>query len=235
MRARALVAVFAKPPRPGRVKTRLAQDIKNACPTWSSDRIQDLVCALAQAFVDDTWSLLSSFSDLRRVLATTGPMQAAGNYDDRSHRWSQGDGDLGQRMRRVLRRGLEDHSIAIVLGADSPGLSAQHLIQAVEQLEAGADAVLGPCEDGGFYLLGLRRCPAGLLEDIRWSEPDTREQTRLHLEAEGFSVHQLPPYFDVDGLKDLRRLWQMIEDKGVVAEATRAVLNSTAALTLRTG
>jgi glycosyltransferase A (GT-A) superfamily protein (DUF2064 family) len=68
------------------------------------------------------------------------------------------------------------------------------------------DAVLGPTTDGGFYTLGLRACPVGLLAGLPWSSPSTFAATRERLFEAGFTIDVLPAYFDVDRPEDLGRL-----------------------------
>ena len=83
------------------------------------------------------------------------------------------------------------------MGADSPGLPGKFLEEARVSLET-ADAVIGPCEDGGFYLLGLRRCPTGLFTGIPWSDGSMCAKTVARLKAAGMKVHLLSGWFDVD-------------------------------------
>jgi len=68
------------------------------------------------------------------------------------------------------------------------------------------DAVLGPSDDGGYYLLGLRRTVPGLLEGLTWSAPTTFEATKARLTSRGFSVATIQRWFDVDERLDLERL-----------------------------
>jgi hypothetical protein len=77
--------------------------------------------------------------------------------------------------------------------------------QALDGLEAGHD-VLGPTDDGGFWALGLHRCPPGLLAELPWSHPTTWAQTRTRLVAWGFAPADLPRAWDVDEADDLSRL-----------------------------
>jgi glycosyltransferase A (GT-A) superfamily protein (DUF2064 family) len=123
--------------------------------------------------------------------------------------WSQGEGDLGDRLERVLRRGLRKTPAALAIGTDTPGLPPVLLSQAREALRS-ADAVLGPCEDGGFYLLGLRSCPEGLLRDLPWSAPETFVRTLARLREGGLSTAVIAPWFDVDRPEDLELLRALI-------------------------
>jgi uncharacterized protein len=205
------ICVFAKPPLPGNVKSRLAARVGN-----------EAAAALAAAFLQDTWSSVVSLPRAKAVIASTAP--SAPLVSPRAAEvWLQGEGDLGERLERILQRALESSPFAIALGADSPGLPAEYLEQACEALR-NSDAVLGPCDDGGFYLLGLRRCPRGLLAGISWSQTGTFAQTQSKLKAAGFSVQVLPAWFDVDRPEDLSRLKAMIDAGNLRALKTEAVL-----------
>jgi uncharacterized protein len=210
------VCVFAKPPRPGRVKTRLAPAVGEAG-----------AAALARAFLQDTWSASSSLPWARAVLATTGP-RARKRVGARSAPvWPQGRGDLGDRLERVLRRALRDAPAALAIGTDTPGLPPILFSQARLALR-GADAVLGPAEDGGFYLLGVRRCPPGLLRGLRWSAPDTFLQTLSRLRERGLRTAVIAPWFDVDRPADLACLHALIARGELHAPHTARALEALA-------
>src|SRR2546423_15206192 len=122
MRARdCTICVFAKPPRPGEAKTRLATAIGPAA-----------AAELARAMLEDTWRLLSTLTWADLVLATTEidrswidelpfPISSS-NSDHAAPVWQQGSGDLGERLERMLRTALMRTSMAIAIGTDSPGL-----------------------------------------------------------------------------------------------------------------
>jgi rSAM/selenodomain-associated transferase 1 len=206
------VIVFAKPPIQGEVKTRLASAIG---AEWAS--------SLARAFIEDTWSLVRRLPWADSVLATTrGFVPDIGKIDP-GRLWPQGDGDLGQRIERVMQRALARRPSAIALGADTPGLPVRLLDEARAALRR-ADAVLGPADDGGFYLLGLRRCPPGLLVNLPWGERNTFERTHSRLQQSGLEPVFLERWFDVDRWEDLRRLGELLDTGAVVAPATHDVL-----------
>jgi rSAM/selenodomain-associated transferase 2/rSAM/selenodomain-associated transferase 1 len=209
---RCVLCVFAKPPRPGNVKTRLAAGVGHS-----------MAARLAGAFLQDTWALVSGLSWARPVLATSEGAAADFDLPGGCTLWPQGDGDLGQRLERILRRALSEADLALAIGADTPGLPARLLMEATRAL-AEADAVLGPCEDGGFYLLGLKRCPRGLLSDLGWSKPTTFADTQARLRERGLVVRVLEPWFDVDTPEDLDRLRSSIICGVLHAPATACLL-----------
>ncbi len=208
MRHEATVCVFAKPPRAGLVKTRLAAAVGEA-----------RAAALARAFFEDTWSAACSLPWAKAVLATTEPAAAEWVGAKRAPVWPQGSGDLGDRLERVLRRALHDVPMALAIGTDTPGLPPILFSQARSALR-DADAVLGPCEDGGFYLIGLRRCPEGLLRELPWSASDTFLKTLARLRERGLTTAVIAPWFDVDRPADLACLHALIARGKLLAPAT---------------
>ena len=203
------VVVFARAPEPGKVKTRLASAVG-----------AEGAALLAAAFLRDTWSSLSSVPWVRPIVATTGALDPA--FAD-LEAWDQGGGDLGARIERMLRRALAGAPAAFAVGADTPGLPS-HLLDEAREALASADAVLGPCEDGGFYLLGLRSCPPDLLAGLPWSQQDTLDRVRERLESRGMSVALLSAYFDVDRPEDLDRLEGLVHGGAIEAPATAEAL-----------
>jgi len=211
---RGALCIFAKPPEPGRVKTRLA-------PALGDHGAAEL----ARAFLVDTCQAARALVWATPVLATTGPFEASLDAALALPMWPQGDGDLGARMERVLRRALTSAPFAIAIGADSPGLPPRLLEAARDALEA-ADAAIGPTADGGFYLLALRRCPDGLLDDLPWSRFDTFTKTVERLQARGLTVRILAPWFDIDRPADLDHLRDLLDRREIVAPATERCLGA---------
>jgi rSAM/selenodomain-associated transferase 1 len=203
----ATLCVFAKRPRAGETKTRLAAELGAA-----------RAAELASCFLADTWALVGSLGWAEPVLATTDEKLGTALVGV-ERVWLQGAGDLGQRMERVLRRALARGGAAIALGADSPGLPARLLEEARLAL-AEHDAAIGPCHDGGFYLLALNRCPEGLLGELPWSAPNTFERTVERLKRSRLSVATLSPWFDVDVPADLRRLAALLASGDISAPRT---------------
>lgn len=206
------VAVFAKPPIPGAVKTRLARRLGD-----------DAAARLARAFLRDTWALVRALPWARPILASTSADLAAFDLEGDPEVWLQGEGDLGDRMERVILRGLDSAPAAFVLGADVPGLPADHLDQARARLTSH-DVVLGPSDDGGFHLLGASRLPRGALAALAWSRDDTRIRTEAKLAGLGLSIAHSPAWFDVDEPDDLLRLARHLADDPRAAPHTRAAL-----------
>jgi rSAM/selenodomain-associated transferase 1 len=205
------ICIFAKAPRPGEVKTRLI-------PALGSDG----ATALATAFLQDTIESIASLPWAKAVIATTEYLDSS-IVSSPGELWLQGEGNLGVRLERIFCRALTGSSIAIAIGADSPGLPRTFLEQARSALQK-VDAVVGPCEDGGFYLLGLRRCPSGVFDGILWSDSDTFTRTLANLQRAGLTVQVLEPWFDVDRPEDLARLRALIATGRIHSPKTCEVL-----------
>ncbi len=201
------LCVFAKPPRAGDAKTRLA-------PAVGAEG----AAMLARAFLTDTWATVTRLPWARPVLASTGPWPE-GLLPAPVEVWQQGAGDLGARMENILHRGLESCPAVMALGADSPGLPLAHL-EAARAALADADAVFGPSDDGGFYLLALRRLPVGALANLPWSQPETLARTEERLKSLGLTVARIAPFFDVDVPADLERLETELRAGRLQAPAT---------------
>jgi rSAM/selenodomain-associated transferase 2/rSAM/selenodomain-associated transferase 1 len=192
--------VFAKAPGTSPVKTRLAPVVG---PGGAG--------RLARAFLGDTLEALRAMPRVRTVVATTGPLE----LDlPGLEVWDQGAGSLGDRLERVLGRALAAGAPVLALGADSPGLPAS-FVEAARGALRTRGAALGPSDDGGFWGLGLRALPAGLLSGIEWSSERTFAQTLARLEGAGLAPVALPHWFDADVPADLHRLGRLL-DAGIV-------------------
>lgn len=205
-----VVALFAKQPRAGFVKSRLAS---LTTPDWAAQ--------VADAFLRDTLARLARI-DAQRVLAFA-PDEAASDFEERAGNLfdltPQGKGDLGERMADFfdaqLRRGVE---AVVLLGSDSPTVPLEFVEQAFRELE-GADLVLGPAFDGGYYLIGCARRVPPVFDGIAWGSSNVLGDTIARLEDASGKLALLPPWYDVDTLDD----WRMLQ--GHVAALRRAGLD----------
>ena len=205
------LCIFVKTALPGLVKTRLSPPLSAA-----------EAASLAAAFFEDTLAAATAGEWARVVVACDGDPALLGLSADTTI-WPQGAGDLGERMERVLSLALECSDAVIAIGTDSPGLPRVFLDSA-RQLLGEHDAVIGPCEDGGFYLLGLRRCPAELLRGLPWSVATTRERMVERLFSAGLSVAETGQWFDVDRPTDLDRLAFLLRAECIYAPRTARLL-----------
>ena len=191
------VIVLAKAPRPGFAKNRLAADLDPPA-----------AAAIAVVLLDRTVAALREFA---QVEFRVTPDDAGAEFERwRRPEWGvrpQGDGDLGARLRRAVDEAFEvGQSRVVVVGTDCPALSGADVREAFEAL-ATADVVLGPAEDGGYWLVGVRAGAAAavVFEGIPWSTPLVFEETCRRVREAGLSVHTLRRLGDVDTLEDWRR------------------------------
>ncbi len=209
------IVIFARAPELGAVKTRLARAVGD-----------EAALALYQAFLDDTCALTQGLG-ARRVLAVAGAVDHPRiEHLGKSQRLAveaQGEGDLGAKMAHAIAAHLPRGPV-VIIGSDAPTLPRAHLHQALDALMA-ADVVIGPSDDGGYYLVGARVPVPELFADVRWSTPEVLPTTLARLA--GRSHVLLPAWHDVDSVEDLVRLRaELAALPPSVAPATRRVLGS---------
>lgn len=198
-----VLIVVAKQPAPGQTKTRLSPPL---APEDAS--------ALYECFLLDTLDQMRQVKDARKVIAYL-PLDA-GDYFQRFARdfdlIPQNGHDLGSRLDNALSSLLSrGYKHAVIMDSDSPTLPPAHLSMAFEALSNGADVTLGPCEDGGYYLIGLNRPAPRLLREVQMSTPRVTADTVAIAEQEGLRLRLLPAWYDVDDAASLARLMKEIE------------------------
>jgi rSAM/selenodomain-associated transferase 1 len=196
---RALVQVFARAPQPGTVKTRLLPVIGIDAATelhWRLVKHALGTAAIARIGPAELWTTAPIDSPFMQVCARLlgVPLHL------------QVEGDLGQRMSVALTDGLCRASRVLLIGSDIPAMTHEDLREADEALKAGADVVLGPVEDGGYWLIGLVRPAPELFDGIAWSTDLVMQQTRERMQAMRCRWHELAPRWDVDRPEDLTRM-----------------------------
>ncbi len=117
----------------------------------------------------------------------------------------QADGDLGQRLWEESRIVADIPAMHLLIGADCAQLTSERLDAAFDLLGGSSDAVLGPCEDGGYDLLGFKKASPEIFENIDWGTELVADQTRERLRELDWSVAELPDVADVDYLNDWER------------------------------
>jgi rSAM/selenodomain-associated transferase 1 len=188
------LCVFARRPERGKVKTRLAAEVGDDAALEAYRQCLRAVSGLCAAVAPQGKG--------RGLLIFGTPDGCSVDLAAYFPRWSafldQGDGDLGARMARAFSR----MAPAVLIGTDSPDLPPENVERAFKDLETH-DLVLGPAEDGGYVLIGMRNPLPQLFTDIPWS---TAEVTKTTLDrAKGLKVSLLPPWYDIDTRADLER------------------------------
>jgi len=207
-----VICIFAKPPEAGKAKTRLVPELG-----------EKRAAELAEAFLQDTVAMARKCAWAKCRIAATEHFERDYFFPDEV--WLQGEGDLGMRMEKIFRRGLQQFEMVFALGADSPGLNPNYLAHAREKL-LDADAVFGGTRDGGFYLLGVKDCPEGILSQIQWSHPQTYGETVMRLHDRGWKTASADNWFDIDTPEDLHQVLPKMESDLSSASNTLALLRN---------
>ncbi|MBI3292752.1 MAG: TIGR04282 family arsenosugar biosynthesis glycosyltransferase [Elusimicrobia bacterium] len=215
MDASPAVVVFIKAPVPRTVKTRLV-------PALSFTQ----AAALAESFAQDAiqWiTRLGREGGWRVWIAyQPHPQWPTPAWVGQPLPWFPQQGQhLGERLKtafdQVFQQG--DRPV-VVMATDSPTLPPRYLSEAVQLLQhQQPEVVLGPSDDGGYYLIGLQRLQPQLFEEIPWSTPLVFEATRTRVEHQRLPMSVLPPWFDVDAPQDLVRLAESFRVPSARAQA----------------
>jgi uncharacterized protein len=193
----ALLIIFVKEPLPGHAKTRLTPPLS---PEEASQLYRD--------FIEDILEEMGRLPELKLALAVT-PAGAQdffrGLVQPGVDLFPQAGIDLGERMTRAFARSFAaGFSPVLLRGSDTPDLPAAIIAEAREVLVAGqAQVVLGPCPDGGYYLVGLAAPQPRLFKGPVWSSHTVLDHTLKAARLLGLKFHLLPTWPDIDTYADL--------------------------------
>jgi len=193
------VLVFAKAPEPGRVKTRLAAELGEGPAAV-------LAARLALRTLEVVREAGIGPVELWCAPDTTHPFFDVCRRRHGVALRAQCGGNLGQRMAHALRAALANHSAAVLVGTDVPAMTVGDLRTAATALSSGHDAVFGPAEDGGYWLIGTRTVDDALFDGMPWGTDRVWEATRDRCRALGLRVAEIATHWDVDRPEDLERL-----------------------------
>src|SRR3990170_4509869 len=213
------IAVMAKAPKAGQVKTRLVPPLT-----------QEEAAELYRCLLLDKIFQVGTLPGVDPYLAytpTEARAQMAPLVPQAFTLIPQSGSDLGDRLHRLSAILLErGHPGVIIIDSDTPTLPSTHLLDALDRLQnRSTDLVLGPAEDGGYYLIALKRPCRSLFDNIPWSGPSVLTETLRRASVQRLEVATLPPWFDVDTPNDLARLRNdLATNGGDVALHTRAFL-----------
>jgi len=185
------VVVFGREPVPGEVKSRLAAGI-------GADAAARVYGAILEHTLED-----ARIGGARVVLSLADVPSGswAGNMNVATE--IQRGSNLGDRMEDAFaRRFAEGEARVVIVGSDCPWLRATHIAKASAKL-GGADVVLGPATDGGYWLVAQRPPGLAMFTRIPWSSPETLEQTRKRIRALGGTWLELEELVDIDTVDDL--------------------------------
>lgn len=205
---------MARHPEPGRVKTRLATVLGDdrACALHRAF-VLDLADRLASLPYDVTWAYTPAAAPFPALLPHARCVPQVGD-------------DLGARMAHAVAAAFAEGSTPVlVIGADVPHLPAAYLEEAAQAVPTRV--VLGPADDGGYYLIGLARPVPELFVGVPWGSDAVLETTRARARRLGLAMHLLPTTFDVDEPADLEHLRGLVEHGVVTLPRTAALLAPT--------
>ena len=189
------IMVFCKAPVPGTVKTRLQPDytaehsaeIHSELATHTLHQVMALAAMSDGAIIPELWCSPDTSHPFYQRFAIQKLAQEGEN--------------LGVRMAHAFDQA---NSPALLIGTDCPGLTADYLLQATQQLQVH-EVVISPAEDGGYGLIGLQQSNAALFEAINWGTDRVYQQTCEKLSAQQLSWHPLAKIWDVDYPADVER------------------------------
>ncbi len=192
------VAVFAKAPVAGRVKTRLAASVGDEAAAALHERLT--LQAIATAFASGMGPV-----ELGCAPGTDHPFFARCERELGVELHAQAGADLGARMENAFAHAFASRRGLVLIGADCPALTPGHLAEAALAVAAG-EAALSPAEDGGYVLVALARPVPRLFDGIGWGGDGVMAATRERLAASGMAWRELETLWDVDRPEDLARL-----------------------------
>ncbi len=225
---------MAKAPVAGRVKTRLSPPLTpEGSMRMSAAFLRDITRNLVEAARDapiDPWVAYAPEGDAHLfdgLLASGTQLLLADGAGDMPAGVERFGRCLWQATDRLLARG---YGAACVLNADSPTLPTEFLVRLARALaEPGDRAVLGPAEDGGYYVLGLKAPHGRMFADIDWSTANVAAQTRARAGDLRLPLVELPAWYDVDDRDALARLLPDMDGQAVATGPAPYAAPATAA------
>ena len=193
--------VVAKRPAPGKTKTRLSPHLT-----------PELASALYECFLRDTLDRMKQVDDAQHIIAYLDEPDYFQRLAPGFELIPQKGDDLGERLDNALTGCLsQGYERVIIMDSDSPTLPTNYLYQGFEALSNSADVVIGPCDDGGYYLIGASKPTPRLLREVQMSTPTVAADTIALAKEEGLHLIQLPTWYDVDDVTSLSRLIQELD------------------------
>jgi len=219
------LVLLAKAPREGDVKTRLLGAL-------SLEEARRLYIA----FLSDTFALMEEVMEEREELSLAlcytpeGEEEAFEEVErEGSLMFPQRGENLGERLTNcfadLFAMGFES---VVVIGADTPTLPGEYVFDAFECFETDDDLVIGPTEDGGYYLIGMRRLHRRIFEEIPWGGDGALEATIARAKEAELDLVLLSEWRDVDTPEDFERLKHELDENKDTAKFTRRFLKGLA-------
>ncbi|MBN2868944.1 MAG: TIGR04282 family arsenosugar biosynthesis glycosyltransferase [Flavobacteriaceae bacterium] len=199
MQQKNLIITFTRNPELGKVKTRLAKTIGNPS-----------ALAIYKKLLEHTESVLKPLTCDKAVYYSV-KIRENDIWDSTIYQKHQQNGeDLGERMANAFKNGFKsDYHKIVIVGSDLYDLKTEHINQAFEALKNN-DIVLGPAEDGGYYLLGMKQFYPKLFQNKNWGTSSVLKETLDNLEQENVflldTLNDIDVYDDIEKYNDLKAL-----------------------------
>ena len=219
------LVIIARYPELGKTKTRLARSIgAEATVQLYAAFLTDLAQRFAGQTYDLYWTFTPADVDYAAFMATLVPEFASSMVC-----FPQQGADLGDRLLHAFQwMHAQGYQNTILIGSDSPHVSRNIIANARVALDE-ADVVLGPSDDGGYYLIAMHE-PHDVFSNIPMSTSVVIQRTIEQAERQGLTVQCIDPLFDIDELPDLLRLAQLLATDSQLAPTTAAAITSTRSL-----
>lgn len=213
------IGIMARAPVAGRCKTRLAK-------TFGAEGAAQLYAAM----LADRLAAVDALPAVRRVIvaapeddgvAVLGRLAPIG--------WEiieQRGADLGARLGNAFRDLVGSGGLVCLVDSDSPLVSFASLRPELTKPRGPRTVVAGPCEDGGYYLIGMTSLELGVLDDIPWSTSAVMPRTRERCDELGLRLEELAEAYDVDEAPDVDRLERDLRERPELAPRTWAAVRA---------
>ena len=201
---RNVICIFAKPPIPGRTKSRLAKDIGDqAAAALSEALLRDIIniCLEENSQTYLFYPPNSKPNDFGDILNPEVKLEVQEGHD------------LGERMSNCFKSLLsQDYQKVIIVGSDCITLSKQIITECFNHLDE-SELVIQPAEDGGYVLIAQSTFRSDVFKDIEWGGEEVMEKTLNIMHSQKFSYHLLETSFDIDEISDLKTLSEFVENQ----------------------
>jgi rSAM/selenodomain-associated transferase 1 len=214
--SRALL-VFVRSPRPGKVKTRLARSL-------GDEKAVEFYRLCTDAVLEEIGQVSSEVEKYISFAEPTDRYETERLAGLGFKVVVQEGESLGQRLYNAFSKVMDNGARKVVIVAsDVPDLSAKIMEKAINALDS-SDVVIGPCYDGGYYLIGMKELRKRLFDDISWGTEQVCQQTLAAAKTNGLTVQQLPILIDIDTEADLRQ-WSQLDShkKPAIMDFVKAI------------
>lgn len=225
MNEKSAIGIMFRIPEHGRVKSRLAREIGDEMTLW-----------VYRDMLETTLKRVSALSSIADIYGFFTGMTSDDSWGYKDIPLiPQTGNDLGERIFNVALRLFYGgttcggnmlkqpgrYNKVIIIGVDSPDLPLEYIKEAFLRLEHFS-VVIGPCEDGGYYLIGMVEPLEVMFKDIPWGTPEVLNRTLSILRGYGVSFDLLPEWYDIDDLKTLKR-WSSVSELVRSCQSTQLV------------